>query len=84
MCLAIPGRILDMTDGDPLTRTGRVDFGGIVKPINLAYVPDARPGDYVLAHVGFALTLIDEGEARRTLTLLQEAAARQGADGGPP
>ncbi len=54
MCLAIPGRVLSMTDGDPLLRTGRVDFGGIVKEINLACTPEAGIGDYVLVHVGFA------------------------------
>ena len=75
MCLAIPGRILSLEGDEPLMRVGRVDFGGIVKEINLAYVPEARTGDYILAHVGFALTVIDEAEAARVLTALQEAAA---------
>ena len=65
MCLAVPGRILGTTGDDPLTRIGRVDFGGIVKEINLAFVPEARVGDYVLVHVGFAITIIDEREALR-------------------
>lgn len=65
MCLAVPGLILSMSDGDPLMRTGRVDFGGVVKEINLAYTPEANVGDYVLVHVGFALTVIDAAEAAK-------------------
>jgi len=55
-------------------RVGRVDFGGIVKEINLAYVPEARIGDYVLAHVGFAISMIDEAEAARVYEDLREIA----------
>ncbi len=75
MCLAVPGRILSLSGEDPLTRMGRTDFGGLLKEINLAYVPEARVGDYVLVHVGFAITIIDEAEARRvfeTLRLLDD------------
>ena len=72
MCLAVPGKILEMKGDDPLTRTGRVSFGGIVKEINLAYVPEAKIGDYVIVHVGFALSVLDEIEARKTLEYLQE------------
>ena len=72
MCLAVPGRILTASGGDPLTRTGRVDFGGIVKEINLAYVPEARVGDHVLVHVGFAIAMIEEAEAVRVFALLRE------------
>jgi hydrogenase expression/formation protein HypC len=60
-------------------RVGRIDFGGIVKEINLAYVPEARVGDYVLVHVGFALTLIDEAEAERVYEQLNEIAAIEAA-----
>jgi hydrogenase expression/formation protein HypC len=74
MCLAIPGRIKDISGDDPIMRAGRVDFGGIVKEINLAYVPEARVGDYVLVHVGFALTVIDEAEAERVFEQLSEIA----------
>jgi len=63
MCLAVPGRLLSVAGEDPLARVGRVDFGGIVKEISLAFVPEARVDDYVLVHVGFALTVIDESEA---------------------
>jgi hydrogenase expression/formation protein HypC len=72
MCLAVPGRIVSLSGDDPLTRVGRVDFGGIVKEINLAYVPEAAIGDHVLVHVGFAITVIDEAEAGRMFEHLRE------------
>ncbi|WP_119419747.1 HypC/HybG/HupF family hydrogenase formation chaperone [Desertibaculum subflavum] len=72
MCLAVPARILSVVGDDPLTRSGRVDFGGIVKEVNLAYVPEAVIGDYVLVHVGFAITRIDEAEATRVFALLRD------------
>ena len=71
MCLAIPGLVLSMSEGDPILRTGRVDFGGVVKEINLAYTPEARVGDYVLVHVGFALTVIDAAEAEKVFEHLE-------------
>jgi hydrogenase expression/formation protein HypC len=71
MCLAIPGRIMSLSGGDPLTRTARVDFGGVVKEINLAFTPEAGIGDYVLVHVGFAITVIDEAEAARVFEHLE-------------
>lgn len=74
MCLAIPGQILSIESDDPLMRMGRVDFGGVAKEINLAFVPEARVGDYVLIHVGFALTVINEVEAARVLASLREIA----------
>ena len=67
MCLAVPGQVLSIEGDDVLTRQGRVAFGGIVKHVNLAYVPEAVVGDYVLVHAGFAITIIDEVEASRTL-----------------
>lgn len=82
MCLAIPGRVLSISGDDPLTRSARVDFGGVVKEINLAYTPEAEPGQYVLAHVGFAMTVIDEVEARSVLDTLNEL-ARQCSPAGP-
>ena len=72
MCLAIPGKILDISDDDPLMRTGKVSFGGIVKDINLAYVPEANVDDYVIVHVGFALNVIDEEEAFRVFDYLKQ------------
>ncbi len=70
MCLAIPGLVLS-TSGDNLMRTARVDFGGVVKEINLAYTPEAQIGDYVLVHVGFALTVIDAAEAEKVFEHLE-------------
>jgi hydrogenase expression/formation protein HypC len=72
MCLAVPAKILSISGDEPIMRLGRVDFGGIVKEINLAYVPEARIGDYVLVHVGFAITVIDAAEAARVFEHLRE------------
>lgn len=73
MCLAVPGRLIEITDdGDPNFRRGKVDFSGIRKEINLAYTPEANLGDYVLVHVGFAISVVDEAEAQRTLQYLEE------------
>ncbi len=74
MCLAVPGQIVEVTGDDPVVRMARVSFGGAVKEISLAYTPEAKPGDYVLAHVGFALQTIDEEEAQKTLELLRQLA----------
>lgn len=67
MCLAAPGKIEEIIGTDPLNKTGKVNFGGIIKEINLSYVPEAKVNDYVIAHVGFALNTIDEGEAKKLL-----------------
>jgi hydrogenase expression/formation protein HypC len=72
MCLAIPGQILSVEDTDPLRRTGRVSFGGVVKDVNLAYVPEAGVGDYVVVHVGFALSQVDEAEAQQVFEYLKQ------------
>ena len=72
MCLAVPGKILSVEGSDPLLRSGKVDFSGIVKQINLAYVPEAQVGDYVLVHVGFAINTIDEGEAQQVFEYLRQ------------
>jgi hydrogenase expression/formation protein HypC len=72
MCLAVPGKILSIEGSDPLLRSGKVDFSGIVKQINLAYVPEAQVGDYVLVHVGFAINTIDEAEARQVFEYLRQ------------
>ncbi len=70
MCLGVPGKILDVKGGD--LRMGRVAFGGIVRDICLEYVPEADVGDWVIVHVGFAISRIDEIEAARTLAYLKE------------
>ena len=72
MCLAVPGQLLSIDGDDPLTRQGRVAFAGVVKQVNLAYAPEAKTGDYVLVHAGFAITIIDEAEAVKTLAYLAE------------
>ncbi len=71
MCLAVPGKILSI-QGEDLARTARVSFGGIVKAVSLAYVPEATVGDYAIVHVGFALSLLDEHEALRTFEYLKQ------------
>lgn len=63
MCLAVPGKILNIEGDNPLMLNGRVDFAGVVKQVNLAYVPEAKTGDYVLVHAGFAISVIDEDQA---------------------
>jgi hydrogenase expression/formation protein HypC len=72
MCLAVPGKIVSIEGDDPILRSGRVDFSGIVKQVNLAYVPEAKVGDYVLVHVGFAINIIDEAEANQVFEYLRE------------
>jgi hydrogenase expression/formation protein HypC len=72
MCLAIPGRIVTIVDDGPLTRRGKVDFAGIVREVNLAFVPEAVVGNYVIVHVGVALSIVDEREARRVFEYLEE------------
>jgi hydrogenase expression/formation protein HypC len=73
MCLGIPGKVVEMFEQNDLPM-GKVEFGGIVKDICLAYTPEAQVGDYVLVHVGFAISRIDETEAQETLDLLNELA----------
>jgi hydrogenase expression/formation protein HypC len=71
MCLGVPGKLLSVAGVDEL-RTGRVSFGGTVKEVNLAYVPEAKVDDYVVVHVGFAISIIDEQEARQVLGYLRQ------------
>jgi hydrogenase expression/formation protein HypC len=74
MCLAIPGKILSAEDSDGLP-VGRVQFGGIIRSIRLDFVPEASAGDYVMVHVGFAISRVDEAEAERTYELLRQMGA---------
>lgn len=67
MCLAVPGKIISINGDDPLTKTGKVSFGGVIKEVSLAYVPEAQIGDYVVVHVGFALSIVDQEAAEQTL-----------------
>lgn len=70
MCLAVPGKILTI-EGDDVLRSGKVNFGGIVKQVNLSYVPEANIGDYVVVHVGFALSVVDEEQAQQVFEYLR-------------
>lgn len=71
MCLGVPGKVVSVeNDGDLLM--GKVDFGGVARQVCLAYVPDVSVGEYVVVHVGFALSKIDEAEAQRVYELLRE------------
>ena len=72
MCLAVPGKILSISGNEPLTRMAKVDFGGVQKDVSIAYVPDAEVGKYVIVHVGFALSVIDEEEAQKVFEHLKE------------
>lgn len=71
MCLAVPGVVVEIA-GEGELRMGRVDFSGVKRQVCLAYVPEARLGDYVLVHVGFALSVVDEQAALETLRALAE------------
>ncbi|OGF55342.1 MAG: hydrogenase assembly protein HupF [Candidatus Fraserbacteria bacterium RBG_16_55_9] len=84
MCLAVPGKIESVSGDDPLLRTGRVNFGGIIKEVNLAYVPEANVGDYVIVHVGFAISTLDEQEAQRVFGYLREMDELKELEQGSP
>lgn len=77
MCLAIPGKVLDKVDRDGAL-IGRVDFGGITREVQLDFVPEVEVGEYVIVHVGFALSRLDAEEAARTLEMLKEMGALEG------
>ena len=72
MCLALPGKIVELVDGPGGLPFGRVEFGSVVREVCLVYTPDAVLGDYVIVHVGFAIQHFDEEAAQRTLDLLAE------------
>jgi len=80
MCLAVPGKLIHIGDGDPMLRSGKVDFGGIVKDVSLALVPDAREGDYVLVHAGIAIGTVDEQEASKVYDYLEEIYGQESGD----
>ena len=85
MCLAIPGKITSISGEEPLTRMGKIDFGGVLKDASLAYVPEAKVGDYVIVHVGFAISRVDEEEAQKVFEYLREMEdLAELEEGGPP
>lgn len=79
MCLGIPGKVLETSRHQELYM-GKVDFGGVSKNVCLEYVPEVQVGEYVIVHVGFALSVLDEEEAQRVLTYLREIQALEEAE----
>jgi len=88
MCLAIPGKIESISGDDPMSRMGKINFGGILKEACLACVPEAEVGDYVIVHVGFALSRLDEEEAHKVFDYLKQmeelGELENGSAGAPP
>ncbi len=85
MCLAIPGKIVSVTEqSDHTFRVGKVSFGGILKDVNLMMVPEAKPGDYVLVHVGVAISVVDEAEAKQTFEYLRQMGELEEIEPSPP
>lgn len=72
MCLAVPGKIISISGDEQITKIAKIDFAGIRKDISIAFVPEAGIGDYVIVHVGFALSVIDEKEAHEVFEYLKE------------
>ncbi|MUG98576.1 HypC/HybG/HupF family hydrogenase formation chaperone [Scytonema sp. UIC 10036] len=71
MCLAVPGKIISINDENSVFRNGKVSFSGVIKEVNLAYVPEAKVDDYVVVHVGFALSILSEEQAQKNLEYWQ-------------
>ncbi|MEK7409446.1 MAG: HypC/HybG/HupF family hydrogenase formation chaperone [Acidobacteriota bacterium] len=85
MCLAVPGKIVNLLDdSDPALRRATVDFAGVRKEVSLAFTPEAAAGDYVLVHVGFALSVVDEAEAEKIFEYLREMQELEDAGESPP
>jgi len=72
MCLSIPGKVISIYESNPDLKMGKVSFSGVTKDICLQWLPDVHVGEYVLAHVGFALSKIDEKDAEETISVLKE------------
>jgi hydrogenase expression/formation protein HypC len=83
MCLAVPGQIASIEATDPVLRSGRVNFGGIFKIVNLSCVPEAQAGDYVLVHAGMAISTVDAGEAERVFDYLRQMGELEDLDVEP-
>ena len=84
MCLAVPGKIIEIAGEDAYFRTARVDFGGVFKQVSLSCVPEARVNDYVLVHVGMALSVVDEKEAAEVFSYLKEMGELEDLAPPPP
>ncbi len=84
MCLAIPGKVTSIEGEDPLSRMGKIDFGGVLKQACLAYVPEAKIGDYVIVHAGFAISRLDEEEAGKVFEYLRQMEQLSELEEEPP
>ena len=82
MCLAVPGKIVELKETDGVAMA-KLDYGGVTREVCMAYMPEAQVGEYVLVHVGFAISWMDEDEAARTLALLQEMGELAEEEGAP-
>ncbi len=80
MCLAVPGQVLEINGTDPLLRSAKVSFAGVVKQVSLTCTPEAKVGDYVLVHVGVAISTVDPKEAAETYRYLKEMGELDGLD----
>jgi hydrogenase expression/formation protein HypC len=80
MCLAVPGKVLEITGDDPLLRSAKVSFAGVVKLVSLTCTPEAKVGDYVLVHVGLAISTVDEKEAAETFEYLKQMGELDGIE----
>lgn len=83
MCLAVPGKVVEIVGDYPLLRSAKVSFAGVVKLVSLACTPEARLGDYVLVHVGVAISIIDPQDAEETFRYLREMGELEGLDTTP-
>ena len=80
MCLAVPGKVLEIVGDDPLLRAAKVSFAGVIKLISLTCTPEAKVGDYVLVHVGVAISVVDAAEAAETFRYLQQMGELDGLE----
>jgi hydrogenase expression/formation protein HypC len=72
MCLAVPGKVINIRGEDRMNRMAKVDFSGIIKEVNVSFTPEVKEGDYVIVHTGFALSVLDKEEAEKTFRYLKE------------
>ena len=75
MCLAVPGKVVSISGDEPLLKKGKVSFGGVIKEVSFAYVPEVQIDDYVIVHVGFALSILDQEAAEKSLAEFEEMEA---------
>ena len=83
MCLAVPGKLVSVGEEEALQRTGKVSFGGVVKDVSLACLPEAQVGDYVIVHAGMAISRLDEDEANEVFDYLRQIDQAQGLEDRP-